>query len=84
MAGFRSKRLMQEVKWLGPYEPETRHADPVTIDHIIELRKQLREMEKQRDNAVSQCTQLNRLVWNLREQLMFGLDWKPDDDERNC
>lgn len=28
-----------EVRWLGPYPP-IRHADPVTVDDIIRLRKE--------------------------------------------
>jgi hypothetical protein len=75
MAGFKSKRIMSVE----------RYADPVTMDHIIELRKQLKEAERQRDNALAQCTQLNKLVWNLRSQIMFP-EGKPNDseDDRNC
>jgi len=40
------------VNWLGPYAPTDRHADDRTIDHIIELRKNLAEAERQRDNAL--------------------------------
>ena len=69
-----------------------RHCDPVTLDHIIQLRKQLRETERQRDNALAQCTQLNKLVWNLRSQLAFPdsqikfPEGKPNDkdEDRNC
>ena len=69
-----------------------RHCDPVTMDHIIELRKRLRETERQRDNAIDQCTQLNKLVWNLRSQLSFPdsqitfPEGKPNDndEDRNC
>jgi len=75
MVGFKSKRIMSVE----------RHADPITLDHIIELRKQLKEAERQRDNALAQCTQLNKLVWNLRSQIMFP-EGKPNDseDDRNC
>ena len=34
-----------EVKWMGPYPP-VRHADAITIDHIIELRKDIHKLEK--------------------------------------
>ena len=65
---------------------ERRHCDSVTMDHIIDLKKQLREMERQRDNAVERCVALDKLVWKLREQLMFLPEGKLNDtdDERNC
>lgn len=76
MTGFKSKRIMSE----------SRYCDPITMDHIIDLKKQLREMERQRDNAVDRCVALDTLVWKLREQLMFLPEGKPNDtdDERNC
>lgn len=40
-----------------------RYADPVTMDHIIELKKQLAEAERQRDNALS-------MVWKLRMDVL--------------
>lgn len=60
MVGFRSKKLMNQVRWLGPYEPKDRHADDVTIEHVIELRKRLLKAEIQRDNALAGLTQLQR------------------------
>ena len=52
MMGFRGKRQMAEVRWLGPYAPEERHADNETLNHIIALRKMLAMAEQQRDNAL--------------------------------
>ena len=62
-----------------------RHADDLTIEHIIELRKRLAEAERQRDNAVDRCVALDKFVWKLREQLTFLPEGKPNDtdDERN-
>ena len=37
-----------------------RHADPITLDHIIELRKKLAIAEQQRDNALAVATRLQR------------------------
>jgi DNA-binding ferritin-like protein len=48
------------IRWLGPYAPEEsdmtgfrskrmvtdRHADPITIDHIIKLRRDIEELRK--------------------------------------
>ena len=77
MVGFTSKRIMSQQR---------RHCDSVTMDHIIDLKKQLREMERQRDNALDRCVALDTLVWKLREQLTFLPKGKSndDDDERNC
>ena len=49
---------MSEIRWLGPYAPDDRHADTVTLDHLIELRKKLAEAENQRDNALNMCMTL--------------------------
>jgi len=43
---------MSEVRWLGPYAPEDRHADKQTVDHIIALRKQLELSDKAMNNAL--------------------------------
>jgi hypothetical protein len=52
-----------------------RYADPITMDHVIELRKQLEQVTKERDNALSMCVelarqkkQLNDKVWSLTDQ----------------
>ena len=37
-----------------------RHCDPVTMDHIIELRKRVALLEKQLENALSWVTPLRR------------------------
>ena len=57
-----------------------RHADPETLDHIIELRNKLAEAERQRDNALDRCMALEKLVWELRVKLnlwpMFSAEEK--------
>ena len=60
-----------------------RFCDDQTMDHIIELRKQLREMERQRDNALDRCEALDKLVWKLRAMLVQGKTGE-EDEERNC
>jgi len=74
MAGFKSKRIMSVE----------RYADPVTMDHIIELRKQLKEAERQRDNALDRCVYLDKVLWKLREEILMLANGKSSDDERNC
>ena len=63
-----------------------RYCDPVTMDHIIELRKKLAEAERQRDNAVDRCVALDKLVWKLRAELIQSLQGEPNDnnEDRNC
>jgi|GEM_PF-4706320 len=68
MTGFRSKRLLTEIRWLGPYAPEDRHADTVTLDHVIDLRKRLVEAERQRDNALNMCVHLQKEIARLSEK----------------
>ena len=43
MTGFQSKRLMSD----------SRYADPVTIDHIIELRREIAKLEMQLENTLA-------------------------------
>lgn len=59
---------MSEIRWLGPYAPEDRHADTLTLDHLIELRKKLAEAENQRDNALNMCMALRKEIDRLREK----------------
>ena len=73
MVGFESKRMASMA----------RHCDEETMDHIIELRKQLREMERQRDNALDRCETLDKLVWKLRALLVQGKTGE-DNEEQNC
>jgi len=74
MVGFKSKRIMSVE----------RHADPVTMDHIIELRKQLKEAERQRDNALDRCVYLDKVLWKLREEILMLANGKSNDEDRNC
>jgi hypothetical protein len=74
MVGFASKRIMSIE----------RHCDPVTMDHIIQLRKQLRETERQRDNALDRCVYLDKVLWKLREEILMLANGKSNDEERNC
>lgn len=53
MTGWRSKKM---VRWLGPYAPTDRHADDVTLAHIVDLRKHNED--------------LNKLVQTLQDKLL--------------
>jgi hypothetical protein len=54
------------------------------MDHIIELRKRLKEAERQRDNALDRCQYLDKVLWKLREEILMLANGKSSDDERNC
>jgi hypothetical protein len=65
---------MTEKGWLGPYAPTDRHADKVTMDHIIDLRRRVLELEKivmrlenQRDNALAAVTELQRQLNGMKK-----------------
>ena len=60
-----------------------RHCDPITMDHIIELRKQLRETERQRDNVLDYSKMIYDEVCKLRMKII-ELGGSYDDDDRNC
>lgn len=46
-----------------------RHADELTVDHLIELRKLLAEAERQRDNVMDALMQLKMENYLLKEKL---------------
>ena len=59
---------MSDIRWLGPYPPEDRHADTVTLDHLIDLRKKLAEAERQRENALDTCMALRKEIEELKSK----------------
>ena len=69
MTGYQSKKMSAEIRWLGPYPPNTRHADPETMDHIIDLRKRLVEAERQRDNALDKVVSMQKKVSEMKTVL---------------
>jgi len=69
MTGYQSKKMSAEIRWLGPYAPNTRHADSETLDHIIDLRKKLAEAERQRDNALDKVMSMHKKITEMKEAL---------------
>ena len=69
MTGYQSKKMSAEIRWLGPYPPNTRHADSDTLDHIIDLRKRLAEAERQRDNALDKVVSMQKKVSEMKAVL---------------
>lgn len=47
-----------------------RHADPVTIDHVIELRREIRRLEKLVSEYQRQLSNTLDVVIELRKQLI--------------
>lgn len=60
--------MINQSKW-EPEKTESRHADEVTINHIISLRNRLTEAEKQRDNALNACMFLRKQIDALQKTL---------------
>ena len=69
MTGYQSKKMSAEIRWLGPYAPNGRHADPETLDHIIDLRKKLAEAERQRNNALDKVMSMQKKITEMKEVL---------------
>ena len=69
MTGYQSKKMSSDIRWLGPYAPNERHADPETMDHIIDLRKRLAEAERQRDNALDKVVSMQKKVSEMKAVL---------------
>ena len=83
-----------EVKWIGPYPPTegniaVRHADPITIDHIIELRKDILKLEKRIEvlqDVVKDNHNFTKEVYEERQALRSALlmwvkYWEASGDE---
>ena len=68
MVGYRSKKIMAD-----------RYADPITLDHIIELKKKLAEVEQQRDNALNACMSLRKQIDAAYDALKFYANRKHYD-----
>jgi len=52
MTGYQSKKKSVQVRWLGPYAPDDRHADDVTLEYIVALRNKVAMLE----DALRQAT----------------------------
>lgn len=69
MTGYRSKKLSSDIRWLGPYAPTDRHADDVTLSHIVELRKKVADLEGQLARVMSWVIPTQRENERLRGYL---------------
>ena len=69
MTGYRSKKMSADIRWLGPYAPADRHADDLTIAHVVELRRKVAELEEQLARVMSWVVPMQRENERLRESL---------------
>ena len=74
MTGYRSKKMMSDIRWLGPYAPADRHADDVTLSHVVELRKKIAELEDQLARTLSWVVPMKRRVEKLEEALSVAIE----------
>lgn len=67
--------MTQDPRWIGPYISKgqgprgvvERHADPVTMDHIIELRRQIRDLERYLKNYEDHNTKVYNALVDIRQ-----------------
>jgi len=74
MTGYRSKKISSDIRWLGPYAPADRHADDITLNHVVELRRKVAELEDQLARVMSWVIPMQRENILLRKKLMEGND----------
>ena len=74
MTGYRSKKMSADIRWLGPYAPADRHADDLTIAHVVELRRKVAELEEQLARVMSWVVPMQRENASLRKKLLEGND----------
>ena len=74
MTGYRSKKMSSDIRWLGPYAPAERHADDVTLAHVVELRKKVAELDEQLARVMSWVIPMQRENESLRKKLLEGND----------
>ena len=66
MTGYRSKKMMSDIRWLGPYAPTDRHVDDVTLAHVVDLRKKVADQQRHIANLesyLSPMRQENNTLW---------------------
>jgi hypothetical protein len=80
MPGYCSKKLMSEIRWIGPYAPKDRHADDITINHVIDLRKRLETAVTHRENSLNGFIAVNKKYIKAYNALVDIIARSNDDD----
>ena len=75
MTGYQSKKKSTQVKWLGPYAPNDRHADDVTIDHLIALHRENMLLQDALQQAVSNVNDLTLRSMTMKKAIQDIMDY---------
>lgn len=75
MTGYQSKKKSTQVKWLGPYAPNDRHADDVTIDYLIALRRENMLLQDALQQAVSNVNDLTLRSMTMKKAIQDIMDY---------
>jgi len=74
MTGYRSKKISSDIRWLGPYAPADRHADDLTIAHVVELRRKIAGLEEQLARVMSWIMPMKKRNEELEEALSVAIE----------
>lgn len=69
--------MTDTIRWSGPYPQKDqgqrseplRHADSITMDHIIELRNKIHEQERYIQNYEHHLVKTHRVLADIREMI---------------
>lgn len=78
--------MTQEFRWIGPYiskgrgnsDTEKRHADDLTLKHVVDLRKQVRELERQVNNFDEYFLNIHHIFEEIRKIIRQSSDPSSD------
>jgi len=75
MTGYQSKKKSAQVRWLGPYAPSERHADDVTLEHILALRNKVSMLEDALRQATVQLTEATMRNITMKKGIQDIMDF---------
>ena len=75
MTGYQSKKKNAQVRWLGPYAPNERHADDVTLEHILALRNKVSMLEDALRQATVQLTEATMRNITMKKSIQDIMDF---------
>lgn len=70
-----SRDMTQDPRWIGPYVSKgrdplvetVRHADDITLKHIVELRKRVNDLERYLNNFEVHYMKIRRTLTDVRQ-----------------
>ena len=75
MTGYQSKKKSAQVRWLGPYALNERHADDVTLEYIIALRNKVSMLEDALRQATVQLTEATMRNITMKKGIQDIMDF---------